>query len=264
MNRFSRKVAAILIGVIFLGEIRSSMAMNEKVYEGDNSLSFIDCDILELQNALRGETIRLIPCTSQVLKVCKEKNKKLFKISSNGGWLIVNNDLSPFRAGFEDEQLQEENFYYFMDENNLARFIDSHPLKLNYHNEIIYKLPIAGNKSFSLIVCYAPRWHGSGVKTVDKNGTWTTKLLSKDKENYENEYIRPGIDVGEATLEDLEAFRLEQSDDDSKTYLFPTKNLIFLEDIRNKGEEDEEETGVKEWFEKNKEEIESYANKKRN
>lgn len=269
MNRFNRKVTSILFSVIFLGEIHSSIAMDDEFYEGNNSLHLSNCDILKLKNDLKGEPVDFILPSYQILtqiaRLCKEKNKKLFKISSNGGWLIVNNDLSPFRTGSEDkyEHFKYENFYYFMNgSDRLGRCVNCHPLQLNSHNERIYKLPIEGNESLSLIVCYAPGWYGSGVKTVDKNGKWFTKLLLEDKKNHKNKYIVSGIDVGAVTEKELNAFKLEQSDDDSKTYLFPTKNLFFLEDIRTKGEEDEGEKGVKKWFEKNEKEIRSYANKK--
>ena len=249
-------VSLLTCGFTVLGASFNSMAMKESDEPCNENTNLIDTSVQ------RGPGLH--DFTENMLEECKTKNKKMYRVPYNDRWLLVNGDLSPFRMGTEKKNSDQNFFYYSVSDsdNNLKKKIEKHPVQPSSDNAITFsfKLPLPTDSSKSLIVTYVVGWPLNGVTYSYGSGSdqFDTNFLKNDKECLK-QYIQKNLEKGViAKIEYIKKLMdISGKFKSNKNYLFQTKNLFFLEDIRNESEESQ----IGRWFKENKDEIESYANK---
>ena len=247
-----KKLASLLTcGFTIFGTNFNSMAMKENLDQPSENTNLIS-------GAERQEP-QLRDFTEDMYK----KRGGMLRVPYNDKWLLVNRDLSPFRMGSKSDISEQSFFYYSFDDNdyNLKRQIERHPIAPPNDLETrLFKLPLSNNPSKSMIICYTFDRPCNGVfySYGDNNDKFN---ISLPKEKYytdakrwlrQDPLLRRNRDLRRQALRDIATSRAHQK---NQSYLFETKNLLFLKDIRNEPEESE----IGRWFKENKDEIESYA-----
>lgn len=245
-------VSLLTCGFTILGANFKSMAMKENNEEYNENTNLIDNSIQ------RGPELH--DFTENMLEECKAKNKKMFRVPYNDRWVLVNGDLSPFRMGSEQSNSDRNFFYYSFSDgtNDLKERIEKHPVQPSFGQSMNFKLPLSNNPSKSLIVTYVVGWPMSGVTYSygSSSDQFDIQLLEKDKEEFKK-MLR--VQLTKRKIKKVkylqELMKITGTGKINKNYIFETKDLFFLKDIR----EESEEYQIGKWFKENKEEIESYA-----